>query len=182
MNKPAHRLRPAAPCPARDLVSACPALTLARRTLALATCALGAGGCLGDAERDSPFDPDSEDFQDEGAVRGVVTTFYAPFDGVPAARVHLIPLDTTLGPERVEGTDATGRYLFEEVLTGRYVLRGEAGGYASADTTLDVPLGRAPGDVTLRLDVLPRVGVQHLHTHAHYLLPPTHKHQDGRLI
>lgn len=120
-------------------------------------------GCLGDAERTNPLDPLSDEFREEGAVRGVVTTL-APFEGVPTARVHLIPLDTTLGPERVKGTDPAGRFLFEEVPTGRYALRAEADGYASADTTLDVPLGRPTGDIAFRLDRLPRVEAQTVRT------------------
>jgi hypothetical protein len=118
-------------------------------------------GCLGEAERGNPLDPLSDNFHNAGAVAGTVTTFYAPFDGLPGARVRLTPLDE--GAERLVSVDGSGRFTLSDVPSGMYAIVAEADGYATATDTVTVELGQL-SELNLRLNGIPVVTVRTLHT------------------
>ena len=128
----------------------------------LLACGLAAG-CLGDAPRDNPFDPLSDDFPDEGEVVGAVVRASRPSEGVPEATVRLQPAGGGAAVVAdVAGAD--GAFRLPAVDAGTYALTAEAQGYTSADTTVEVVAGRPTPGVVLLLDALPHVTAQRVHT------------------
>lgn len=134
------------------------AARLGRAALVLAA---ALAGCLGDAERGNPLDPLSGNFRDAGGVAGVVVRLSAPAEGVAGATVRLTPDGG--GAERVTRAEGDGRFSLADVPSGTYRLHVEAAGFAPADTTVVVEVGRLV-ERTLLLNALPRVTAQRVHT------------------
>ncbi|NNF58118.1 MAG: carboxypeptidase regulatory-like domain-containing protein [Rhodothermaceae bacterium] len=122
-------------------------------------------GCLGEAERGNPLDPLSDNFQNVGAVFGTVTTFYAPFDGLPGAQVQLMPLNEGLDGEAElrAPVDGSGSFSLTDVPAGTYAVAAEADGFATAMDTVTIALGQRT-EVDLRLNGIPVVTVRAFHT------------------
>jgi hypothetical protein len=131
--------------------------------LALALLAGGlAAGCLADAERSNPLDPLADNFRDEGVVAGEVVRASRPSEGVPEARVRLLPVGG--GVEHVADASDNGAFSLREVPSGTYTLTAEAPGYTPADTTLTVDALEPLPSVVLPLNALPHVTAQDVHT------------------
>lgn len=105
-------------------------------------------GCLGDLERNNPLDPLAPNFEDEGGVRGQVTSFYPPFQGLFDVEVRLTP-----GPYLAQ-TDPQGQFALADVPAGRYRIEASREGYAAVTDSVTVTPGVA-AEATLRLDGLP---------------------------
>ena len=114
-------------------------------------------GCLGDAERGNPLDPLSDNFINAGGVTGAVVRLSAPAQGVSGASVRLSPLAG--GADLVTRAGGDGRFSLTGVAAGEYRMTAEADGFASADTTVTVTVGRLT-EQSVRLDALPRVTAQ----------------------
>ncbi|WP_420454616.1 carboxypeptidase-like regulatory domain-containing protein [Rubrivirga sp.] len=126
-------------------------------------------GCMGDAPRENPFDPNSERYDDAGTVSGVVTGIYpqpnGQFSGRAGVRVRVMPVDG--GVERVTTTDENGEFSIEDLPTDPegtdYLVRAEGPGLREAETTVPVT-ARENARVLLRLDALPIVETQAVRT------------------
>lgn len=105
--------------------------------------------CLGEAEHSNPLDPRSDEFEEVGEIVGTTTRFYPPFAAVENAEVRLTP-----GPV-LTMSDADGRFVFDDVPVGEYVLEAAKNGFVSSEQTVSVELGATTGEVRIRLDGLP---------------------------
>ncbi len=93
-------------------------------------------GCVEDAPRDNPFDPESEGFVARGAVSGAVTDrARAPVRG---ARVDILSEESSAGLSFLTETDVAGRYALEGIQPGTYWIRVSKEGYVSSDDTISV--------------------------------------------
>ena len=117
---------------------------------------LGTGtGCLGDAARDNPLDPNSDRFVDEGGVEGQITDrAEIPLAG---AEVHLVPGPSLPQLEFVTRTDAGGRFEITGAPSGSgYQLQASKEGYdARVVEALEVRAGVSEQLPVLRLNALP---------------------------
>jgi hypothetical protein len=133
-----------------------------RKNRLLATAILAATGlltaCLGDAERGNPLDPLSDNFRDAGGVPGAVVRASAPAEGVAGARVTLTRQGG--GTAFVDLADGSGRFSFDNVPAGRYLVTAEAPGFSQDTATVDVSAGRLAPEVTLSLNALPVITAQ----------------------
>ena len=136
-------------------------MRFACRFLFVIALALTGLGCLDDAPRDNPLDPFSDGFRDEGRIAGRVEGLYPPFDGIDDVRVQLVPLETGL-PELATRTVA-GAFALGDVPSGRYAVVAASDGFRTATDTVAVEAGQQAG-VVFRLDALPVVNAQSLHT------------------
>ncbi len=124
---------------------------------------LAAGLGCGDAARNNPFDPLSEDFRNEGMVSGRITGLYPPFVGRADVRVRLVPIGEAGRPELATRTDADGQFALRGVPTGPYAVVAEREGFREAADTVSVAPG-VPAETTILLDALPIVTEQSLRT------------------
>lgn len=111
--------------------------------------AFGLSACLGEAEHSNPLDPNSDEFQEVGRIEGVTTRFYPPFAAVESAEVRLLP-----GPF-VAASGADGRFVFDGIPIGEYVLKATKNGFVSSELTVSVELGMTTDDVQVRMDGVP---------------------------
>ena len=114
----------------------------------IATLALlvSASACLDDADRGNPLDPLSDNFADEGTVRGRVVS--RSLNGVGAVTVRLEPG----GPSTT--TDGSGSYSIDGVPSGDYTVVVEAAGYSGSSTSVTVAPG-VPATADFELNGLP---------------------------
>ncbi len=117
-------------------------------TILPGVCLLFLFSCLSDAERKNPFDPESEDFRNEGSVSGRVLTFYQPFSGLSGAAIELNPEGF------VSKADADGDFLIANVPPNKYTITARKEGFAVDSDTITVHLGDT-SFIELNLDALP---------------------------
>jgi len=129
-----------------------------KRLFGLVVLILGGAGCLGDAPRENPFDPLSDNFEKEGSVSVLVTRYYPPFQGLGAAAVHLAWMGLPEGalPVITTETDETGRFIAKGMPEGRYQVRVEKTGFAEVVDTVEVAAGKT-AEAEMRLGGLPVV-------------------------
>ena len=77
--------------------------------------ALTMGNCMPDAERDNPFDPKSDGYQDEGMLTGSVSKTAQPAEGIEGVTVSLNP------PRGSATTNMDGTYSITNIPSGSYV-------------------------------------------------------------
>lgn len=111
---------------------------------------LAGAGCLGDAPRGNPLDPESDNFTDAGRVVGRATRYYAPHAPVAGVEVRLTP-----GPYMAHSRE-DGHFEFRDVPSGRYRIVAEKADFAVAEDSVTVLLGETT-EKEMRLGALPRV-------------------------
>lgn len=104
--------------------------------------------CLGDAERNNPLDPKSNNFENVGSVSGETLTFYSPFTSIANVEIRLQP-GTFLTQ-----TNSGGQFSFEKVPSGKYQISATKEGYASVADSIILTLGETQVR-QFHLDALP---------------------------
>lgn len=113
-------------------------------------------GCLGDAPRGNPLDPNSANYRDAGSVAGRAARYYPPHTGLADVQVRLTPAAPTAGGSFLVRTGPDGRFVFADLPTGRYALTAEKPGFAPGVDSVTIVLGRIT-EAELRLDGLPHI-------------------------
>ena len=111
-----------------------------------------AAGCLQEAPRGNPLDPESDNYRDVGSVAGQVVRFYPPHAPIEGVDVRLTQNG---GAALLARTGADGRFRFDDVPAGRYAVAAEKDGYAAGRDSVTVAAGDAADGGALRLDGLP---------------------------
>ena len=129
-------------------------------------------GCFGNVARDNPFDPLSDDFTASGSVSGIVSN--RALDPLPDAEVQLTS-QTESGAFSLQSiTDAEGRFRFEMLPEGRYLIQVERAEYVIARDSISINTSES-GEVNFTLNALPafrQVSVQTAHI-SRVWPPPT---------
>lgn len=132
-------------------------------------------GCMDSAPHDNPFDPASENFDDEGAIMGSVRGIYPSTPGREGVRIRVMPLDGQ-GTERVATTDAMGSFTITRVPTvptSEYVVVAEGDGLRTETDTITVQAGLT-ARADFGLDALPEILTQNARTvHIERWVAPT---------
>ncbi len=105
-------------------------------------------GCVPDAPRENPLDPNSPNFRNSGTVSGRVLTYYEPFLGIAGASVTLPSKGITIT------TNSAGSFFFENVDAGGLTLIVSKSGYAT-DTVRTTLMPGGTATVQSRLNALP---------------------------
>lgn len=132
-------------------------------------------GCFDHAERTHPFDPRSDDFENEGALTGVVSSLYAPFAPLAGVEVRVQALDSlnTATSEFLSTTftDMDGSFLLR-LPAARYQLTFKKEKYAIQTDTLLIQTGGIE-EVSIALNGLPYTNdLQLSTTHISQWWPP----------
>jgi len=106
--------------------------------------------CFGNAERDNPLDPKSENYENYGQVRGLVYTYYAPYQPLSNVTITLLPGSQTTT------SDLSGAFLFTEVPPGNYLIFTDLENYASDSVQVQINSGETK-QVQFNLDGLPEL-------------------------
>lgn len=114
---------------------------------------VGLTACLGEADHSNPLDPRADEFEEVGRIEGTTTRYYPPFAVVESAEVRLRP-----GPF-LASSDAEGRFVFDGVPVGDYVLEAFKNGFASFERSVSVELGKTTDDLRVRMDGVPSLRV-----------------------
>jgi len=88
--------------------------------------------CLSDADRKNPVDPQSDTFQNVGGITGQTFSFFAPFRPLPDVEVRLSP------GSMLTFSDQNGRFVFEKVTPGKYVISASRSGFAPAEDSISI--------------------------------------------
>ena len=135
---------------------------LRRFALLSAVVAGGLSGCLGDAPRDNPLDPDSPAYTAAGSLGGRVTGLYPPFPGRAGARVH-VRAAAGDGAERLVRTAPDGTFRLDGLPAGPYVVVASGDGLLADTATVSVGVG-ALSEAVFELDALPVVATPTVRT------------------
>ncbi len=136
-------------------------------------------GCFDHAERTHPFDPRSNDFENEGALTGVVSAFYAPYAPLAGVEVRVQAIDSLAqGQAAVSAdflsttiTDAEGAFLLR-LPAASYRVSFRKDKYAVFTDTLLIQTGGIE-QVNIALNGLPYADELHLTTtHISQWWPP----------
>ncbi len=109
---------------------------------------LAVNGCLNDADRQNPLDPQSPVFDNVGTVTGRTLTFYAPFTPLPEVEVRMAPAGL------LTRSQSSGNFRFERVPAGSYEILATKDGFVTARDSVVVQAGQL-ASVELNLDGLP---------------------------
>jgi len=105
-------------------------------------------GCVPDAPRDNPLDPDSPLYHNVADVTGTVTTFYPPYRPI----VNVLVLALSSGSASL--TDQNGTFTIHALAVGEHALVASKTGYAS-DTVHVIVKAGIMNQVNFHLDALP---------------------------
>ena len=105
-------------------------------------------GCLKNADRINPLDPNSEIYKNRGRIAGNVTGYYPPNIGIEDVEIKIT------NPYQVTMTDSEGFYQFDNIASGQYKILASKPGYATDSTIVQVSK-RQSMTHNFRLDALP---------------------------
>jgi len=105
-------------------------------------------GCLDSPDRKNPFDPNSQSFDNTGAISGQVLSYYAPFTPIPGTEVVFEPG----GFAAVSNAD--GEFVLQNMPPDSYTMRVSKDGFADTSLAVTVSLGE-PTPVQINLNGLP---------------------------
>lgn len=107
-------------------------------------------GCVPDAPRDNPLDPNSPDFKNSGILSGKVLSLYEPFLPVAGTLVTVLPQGISVS------TNTAGSFSFDDVAAGNLTLIASKPGYAGDTLSLNIDAGEKLA-TEVHLDALPIV-------------------------
>lgn len=106
--------------------------------------------CTSPAEHSNPLDPKAPAFSANGAITGIVTSYYQPFRPLANVEVRLSP------PPLLAFTDKKGEFSFRDLPPHDYAIAARLPGYAAEMLAVSVPQ-RQSVTATIRLNGLPKV-------------------------
>ncbi|MCF7797701.1 MAG: carboxypeptidase-like regulatory domain-containing protein [Lentisphaeria bacterium] len=112
-----------------------------------------------DAPRDNIFDPESGLYDRSGAIQGVITGKYPPYEPLEAVLVTVTLTELQL----FTTTNGAGKFAFSQVKPGSGLITCTAGDYVTKDDTVQIPEGQAV-NLSIRLNGKPRIATVNLIT------------------
>jgi len=110
-------------------------------------------GCVPDAPRDNPLDPQSPSYRNSTNVTGTVSTFYPPYQPIPDALVSIAQSSSSEG-HLAALTDQNGSFSINGLPQGEYLLVAKKVGFAADTVRVTVELGKQ-NRADFHLDALP---------------------------
>lgn len=124
--------------------------------------------CFNNADRDNPFDPKSDGYQNFGELAGKVYTYYEPYQPISSVAITLLPGGQTTV------TSTSGAFLLQDLAPGTYQVTAMREGYAPDTASIQIEPNQI-ASLQFNLDALPRLDSLCLSSgteHYYYLVEP----------